>query len=126
MYFFIKKGSTLPTLSLNLITDGRSTYHRYSEAIQSADIKFTMVNVDTRLTKVSNAACYIKQYNAEGCSEQYSICYDFKKHDTNEAGTYTGTFEITFPKTLKADDYSYPSGTLIMPIREPLYIIVEE
>ena len=126
MYFFIKQGSTLPTLVLNLITDGRSTYRKYSEAIQGANIKFTMTNVDTRLAKVSNADCYIKRLGGDGCAENYAICYDWKKHDTNEAGTYNGEFEIEFPKTMKSDDGGFPKGILKMPIREPLYIVVED
>lgn len=126
MYFFIKKGSTLPTLVLNLITDGRSTYRKYSEAIQGATIRFTMTNAGTRLVKVSNAECYIKLLDSGTCVENYAICYDWKKHDTNEPGTYLGKFEIDFPSTMKSDDGGFPKGKLIMPIREELYIIVEE
>lgn len=125
MYFFIKKGATLPTLALNLITDGRSTYRKYSEAIQGATIKFTMTNDDTRMAKVSNAECYIKRLGGETCAENYVICYDWKKHDTSEAGTYVGEFDITFPEKMKSDDGGFPKGNLKMPIREPLYIIVE-
>jgi len=84
-----------------------------------------MVNVDTNVTKVARAKAYITLREGDDCSENYLICYDWKKHDTKECGTYKGTFEITFDDSIKNDSYSYPSGILNMPIREDLYIVVK-
>lgn len=119
------QNSTLPTLRLELIEDGRHDFHKFHECIQSASITFTMINVDTNVTKVAKAKAYIKLKENGTCSEEYVICYDWKKHDTKECGTYKGMFEITFDDSIKNDDYTYPSGVLNMPIREDLYIIIK-
>lgn len=124
MYFYLKQNSTLPTLMMELIEDGRHTYDKFHEAIQGATITFSMVNIDTNITKVANAKAYIKLREGDDCTENYLICYDWKKHDTKECGTFKGTFEITFDSSLKNDDYEYPNGVLNMPIREDLYIVI--
>lgn len=123
-YFYIKKGSVLPTLKLEIIEDGRHTYNKFHEAVQNSSITFTMVNIDTKVTKVAKAKAYIKLRENDDCTEQYVICYDWKAHDTKEAGTYEGTFDIDFSGNLKNDEYTYPSGLLKMPIREPLLITI--
>ena len=123
-FFFIKQGSTLPSLRMELIEDGRHDYNKLWECIQNADITFTMVNADTNVTKVAKAKAYIKLRENDDCTEQYVICYDWKARDTKEAGTYIGTFEITFNGDIKNDEYTYPSGILNMPIREQLMITI--
>ena len=126
MYFFLKQNSTLPRLQMELIEDGKHNFSKFHEVIQSATITFTMVNVDTNITKIANGKAYIKLRENDSCTEQYIICYDWKAHDTKEAGTYEGTFEIEFDGNLKNDLYTYPNGILRMPIREKLYIIIEK
>lgn len=123
-FFYIKQGSTLPTLRMELIEDGRHDFHKFHECIQSADITFTMVNIDTNVTKVAKGKAYIKLRENDDCTEQYVICYDWKAHDTKEAGSYEGTFEINFNGNIKNDEYTYPSGLLNMPIRESLLITI--
>jgi hypothetical protein len=109
---------------MELIEDGRHDYKKLWECIQSANITFTMVNVDTNVTKVAKNKAYIQLRENDDCTEQYVICYDWKKHDTKEAGTFKGTFEITFDPSVKNDEYTYPNGVLNMPIREELYIVI--
>ena len=123
-YFFIKQGSTLPRIQMELIEDGKHTYHKFHECIQGADITFTMVNIDTNVTKIAKNKAYIKLRENDDCTEQYVICYDWKAHDTKEAGSYKGTFEITFNANIKNDSYTYPSGILNMPIREELIVVI--
>lgn len=122
-YFHIKKGSTLPTLRMELIEDGRHDYRKFYDSIQNCSITFTMVNIDTNITKVAKAPCYIKLKEDGGCVEKYVICYDWKERDTKDVGTYKGTFDITF-NPIKSDETEYPTGKLIMPIREALSIII--
>ena len=124
-YFYLKQGSVLPRLVLEVIEDGRHDYNKLWECIQNANITFTMVNADTNVTKVAKAKAYIKLRENDDCTEQYVICYDWKAHDTKEAGTYEGTFDIEFNSNLKNDSYTYPSGLLKMPIREKLYIVIQ-
>lgn len=125
MYHFMTKGSTLPILRLELIEDGRHDFHKFQNAIQNADITFTMVNSDTNITKIANGKCYIKKREVEGCEDQYVICYDWKKRDTNESGLFKGFVTIEF-NAIKSDDETYPSGTLIAPIREDLLILIRD
>ena len=125
-YFYLTQNSTLPSIRMELIEDGRHDFMKFHEAIQSATITFTMVNVDTNVTKVAKNKAYIKLREGDDCGENYVICYDWKKHDTKEAGTYKGIFEITFDAKLKNDEYTYPSGVLNMPIREELIIVIRE
>ena len=125
MYFYIKQNSVLPTLRMELIEDGRHDFNKFHDAVQSADITFTMVNIDTNVTKVANAKAYIKLRENDDCTEQYVICYDWKARDTKEAGTYEGIFDINFNGNIKNDEYTYPGGLLKMPIREKLYIVIE-
>lgn len=124
-YFYIKKDSVLPTLRMDLIEDGRHDFHKFHECIQAADITFTMVNIETNVTKVAKGKCYIALKEDGGCREKYAICYDWKKRDTKEAGTYEGTFTIEFSDKITNESTEYPYGTLRMPIREPLYIVVQ-
>ena len=125
-FYYINQGAVLPTLRMELIEDGRHDYHKAHEALESANITFTMVNADTNVTKVAKGKAYIKLRENDDCTEQYVICYDWKAHDTKEAGTYEGTFEINFNGNIKNDSYTYPSGLLKMPIREKLYIVIEK
>ena len=124
MTFYIKQNSTLPTLRMELIEDGRHDYHKFHECIQSASITFTMVNADTGITKIAKNKAYIKLRETDSCEEQYVICYDWKERDTKEAGMFKGMFEISFSDNLKNDSYTYPSGVLGMPIREELNVVV--
>lgn len=123
-YFYIKQNSTLPRIQMELIEDGRHTFNKFHECIQNADITFTMVNVDTNVTKVAKNKAYIKLRENDDCTENYIICYDWKARDTKEAGAFKGTFEITFDPSIKNDEYTYPSGILNMPIREELMIVI--
>lgn len=122
-YFYIRQNSTLPTLRMELIEDGRHDYRKFYDSIQNCSITFTMVNIDTNITKVAKAPCYIKLKEDGGCVEKYVICYDWKERDTKDVGTYKGTFDITF-NPIKSDETEYPTGKLIMPIREELTIII--
>jgi hypothetical protein len=124
-YFFIKKDSTLPHLRLELIDDGRNTFHHFNEAVQNANVRFTMTNIDTNVKKVSNAPCVVRLMEKDTCDEEYVICYEWNKRDTNEAGSFEGVFEIDFNDGVKVGDSMLPSGKLNMPIRERLLITIE-
>ena len=94
--WYMNKDSILPTLRMELIEDGRHSYNKFFELIQSADITFTMINRETGVTKIAKAPAYIKEREDGGCVEQYVICYDWRKRDVNETGTFLGKFNIEF------------------------------
>ena len=124
--FYIKKNSVLPQLRMELIEDGRHDFWKFHDCVQNADITCTMTNMNTGLVKILNAPCYVKLKENNGCTEQYVICYDWKKRDTLEAGLYEGVFNIEFGDDIKSDVTTYPSGLQIMPIREKLMINIDE
>lgn len=123
--FIINQHSTLPTLRMELIYDGRSDFNKFWDSIQDSTITFTMTNVDTNVIKIANAPCYIKKKENDGCVTQYVICYDWKKRDTKECGTYEGIFTINFHGNLVGETITYPQGDLIVPIREKLLITIQ-
>ena len=122
--WYQNKNSLLPTLRIELIDDGRHTYNKFFELIQNSTITFTMVNRETGVTKIAKAPAYIKARENGGCVEQYVICYDWKKRDVNEEGSYIGKFDIEFGE-VKNDEYTYPKGNLIVPIREDLVVTIK-
>ena len=116
MDFFINKDATLPMVILEVIQDGRNDYKQFHEKIQNATITFSMSDIENGVKKVGkrSATCLLKV--TDDCpDEQYYVAYQFRAKDTNKAGTYVGTFTITFLDG---------SGTLIVPIREELFIHV--
>lgn len=123
--WYMNQGSILPTLRVELIEDGRHDYNKFFELIQNSNIVFTMINRETGVTKIAKAPAYIKMREDGGCVEQYVICYDWRKRDVNEAGNYIGYFDIEFGE-VKNDEYTYPKGNLIMPIREHLMITIRD
>ena len=122
--FYIKKDAVLPRLVMEVIEDGRHSFNKVHEMLQNSSITFTMVNRETGVTKIAKAPAYIKLREDGGCVDQYVICYDWRKRDTKEEGNYIGTFDIEFGE-VKNDDYTYPKGNLVMPIREDLLIVIK-
>ncbi len=119
MEFFINKSSTLPVLKLELIQDGRNDFERFFELIQNANIYFTMTNVITGVKKIAKRTAGTQLVLPEStCTgEEYYITYQFSARETSEAGRYVGQFQIEFLDG---------TGTLIVPIRESLYVNVLE
>lgn len=126
MTFYITRGSTLPTLQMELIDDGRNDFAKFNECIQAADITFTMVDAETKVPRISNAKAKIKLREGDSCSNGYLICYEWKERDTKAPGVFLGHFSISFNGMIKNDEYTYPIGVLNMPIREDLYIVVKD
>lgn len=124
-HFYINKDSELPILRMELIYDGRHDFNKFYDAIQDSTITFSMTNIDTNVIKVANEKAYIKRREIDGCVEQYVICYDWRKRDTKERGTFEGVFTIHFNGNLKGESVTYPKGDMILPIREKLLITVQ-
>jgi len=117
MDFHINKGATLPILKMELIRDGRYNYKEFHDKLQNSLIYFTMADIVTGVKKFGKktATCILKT-EYDGCEdEEYYLAYQFSAKDTSKAGTYVGTFIVEFQDG---------SGTLIVPIREELYVNV--
>lgn len=136
-YFYIKKGSTNPPLRIELIKNGESDYlksYDFSNAIQNADVFFTMRDEDGHL-KISKQPCLVFLSEEESCEDKYIIEYRWNRRDVSKEGTYYGTFEIQFKtrfdengneiNDLYEKNKDYPPNNLIVPIYEELCIIIK-
>lgn len=116
MEFYIKKNATLPVLKMQVVQDGRSSYLQFMDALELSTIFFTMVDVETGIPKIVSAPCEITNLLlADGATAEYYIYYKFTSRDTDTVGRYQGQFLI-----------KNEEGNLILPIRENLYINVQE
>lgn len=124
--FRINQNSTLPTLRMELINDGRYDFlknYTFNNSIQNATITFTMKS-ENDVLKISKAPAEVYLENDCDCEERYIIEYKWKKRDTKEKGKFQGWFEIVFNDDLYEDGVTYDNGNLIMPIQEPLFIYI--
>lgn len=117
MDFFIKKNATLPVLKLQVVKDGRSDYNKFMDMIEESAIFFSMVDVETGMPKISSrpAGFVEKTFVDLNAGPEYYIYYQFTPRDTNRVGRYAGQF------MLRNSD-----GVLILPIREELFINVQD
>jgi hypothetical protein len=119
MEFSINKGATLNVLKMELIQDGRNDFQKFHDKIQNANIYFSMTDVITGVKRIAKKETGIQQVEpASDCvGDEFYLIYQFTERDTAVAGRYVGQFEIEFLDG---------SGTLIVPIREELFINILE
>ncbi len=115
MEFFINKNATLPILKMELIQDGRNDFHNFFDLIQNANIFFSLTDVVTGVKRIGHKRTGVALVTpvSDCVGEEYYITYQFTANDTAKAGTYLGQFQIEFQDG---------TGTLIVPIRESLYV----
>ena len=124
---YLNKGSELPKLRVELIQDGKTDFRKFYLALQAADsVTFTMTNLETGIKKIAKAPAEIVYDENSGCEERYLLQYTWKKRDTNESGTFVGHFHIIFNDQVVTDGLVFPKGELIVPIEEPLNIIITD
>lgn len=124
--FSISKGATLPTLRLEPINDGRYSTALLNIALQSATATFTMTDINNGKKVVVNQPVDIVEKQDVSCEEIYVLEYKWKERDTRIPGVYKGEFRITFDDNIVYEDKTFPSGTLIVPIQNELFIHVIE
>ncbi len=117
MEFYIKKNATLPLLKLQVVKNGRLDYNNFMSLIEQSALFFSMVDADTGVPKiVSRPAGFVEKTDVDPNAEpEYYLYYQFQNRDTSRVGRYEGQF------MLRSND-----GVLILPIREKLYINVQE
>lgn len=115
MDFNIKKNSTLPVLKLSVVKDGRNDYQSFMDFIETSSLFFSMVDSDTGANKIhmDPAGFVEKTFTDPNTPVEYYIYFKFQKKHLNKVGKFEGQF------TLRNE-----SGTLILPIREQLFINV--
>ena len=120
MEFFIKKNATLPVLKMQVVKDGRAGYLELMQTLEMSSIYFSMVNVETGIPKIVSAPCEIVNLILPlGASPEYYIYFKFDSSDTDTVGRYQGQFLIK-------SEHPYNEGNLILPIREELYINIQD
>jgi hypothetical protein len=117
MEFFIKKGATLPLLKMQVVKDGRVGFQQFMDMLETSSIYFTMVNTETGIAKIISKKADIveKDFIDPNTPKEYYIYYKFSKADTLKVGRYEGQFL-----------FKNHQGNLILPLREKLYINVQE
>lgn len=126
-YFYINQNSTLPSLRMELVNDGRFDFlkaGKFYNAIQNAEITFSMED-ETDILKVADAPCNIVLATEKSCEDRYIIEYKWKEKDTKKKGKYKAQIKITFSPDIYEEGVSFPEGDLIMPIYEDLYVIIK-
>ena len=117
MEFYIAQNSTLPVLKMELDYNGKSSMEEFNSIIENSSIFFSMKNVVDGNYKILNkkAGFTNKVFIEPNSKVEYYIYYKFNLRDTNKVGRYEGEFIFI------NDD-----GTLILPIKEKLYINIVE
>lgn len=109
---------------MELVCDGNYSFDRFFEALRDATVTFTMTDIATGVPRVLNAPARVLPQEDNACVERYVIQYDWKERDTRQPGSYRGQFNIKFNGNIWAEGVDYPTGNLVVPIREELRITV--
>lgn len=123
--FFINQYSVNPSLRMEMIYDGKYDYKKtniFNNSIQNADVTFSMKNIENDILKVSKSKAEIVLVNEEDCETKYVLQYSWKERDVKEKGVYKAWFEIKFKGDIFEDGVEYPTGNLIVPIKEELTV----
>jgi hypothetical protein len=117
MEFTIGQNSTLPLLKLQVVKDGIEEYNSMMEFIERSSIFFSMVNTTNGISKVyTKTAGFVEKLGMNpNASPEYYVYYRFTPEDTNRPGRYEGQFM-----------FINETGTLVLPIRENLFINITE
>jgi subtilisin-like proprotein convertase family protein len=117
MEFLIKQNATLPLLKLQVVKDGRSDYNSFMKLIEVSSIFFSMTDLDTGIPKImSRPAGFVeKTFDDPNAETEYYLYYQFTSTDTNLIGRFEGQFMLRNSE-----------GVLILPIREKLFINIQE
>jgi hypothetical protein len=97
--------------------NGKSSVEDFNSILENSTIFFSMKNVENGNLKVINkrAGFTNKIFSESNTKIEYYLYYKFSLADTNKVGRYEGEFSFM------SDD-----GTLILPIKEKLYINIIE
>lgn len=125
--FIINKGSTNPSLEMELINDGRYDFQKslFNLLIQDSVVTFNMEDETTGIRKISKAKANVVLSNDYGCEEKYILQYKWSTKDVSKTGIYKGWFEIKFNGNIISENIDFPQGNLIVPIEENLRIIIK-
>ena len=117
MEFFITQNSTLPVIKMEFDFNGKSSIEDFNSILENSTIFFSMKNVENGNPKIINkkGGFTNKTFVEPNAKTEYYLYYKFSLFDTNKIGRYVGEFSLI------SDE-----GTLLLPIKEKLYINIVE
>ena len=117
MEFTIGQNASLPVLKMQVVNDGTQSFGDMMEFIERSSIFFSMVGSDNGIPKVyTKSAGFVEKLDMDpNAAPEYYVYYRFTQQDTSRIGRYEGQFM-----------FINEDGTLVLPIREPLFINVVE
>jgi len=116
MEWIIKKNATLPIFQIEIAKDGRSDFGRNQDLLNSS-FYISLYDEITKKFKVSSKPCYITYSSSTVNSEEtfYYLNYNLTNRETNSIGRYL--VQISIQNT---------TGTIVLPLKEKIYISVLE
>jgi hypothetical protein len=113
MNFYIKKNSTLPKLSVEIIIDSEVSFRNTYDSFSASTITFNMKEKETGFYKIIGKSVTVKEKETTNNSPLKSFYLEtqFTKKETSKLGTFLGEFKI-----------SNDSGTTILPISNEFVI----
>jgi len=116
MDWIIKKNATLPIFQIEIAKDGRSDFGRNQDLLNSS-FYISLYDEITKKFKVSSKPCYITYSSSTVNSEEtfYYLNYNLTNRETNSIGRYLVQISIQ-------DN----TGTIVLPLKEKIYISVLE
>lgn len=125
MDFLIKQNSTLPILTMKVIENNDFNGEDFKNMFNNATVTFSMIDADSGKYIIANkAGGIIKVPNKTvGCGDNDDIIifYEWLEKNTKNAGVFIGEFTINF-----FDNEGNDNGILKVPIKERLYIHIQE
>ena len=117
MEFTIGQNASLPVLKMQVVKDGTQNFDSMMEFIERSSIFFTMVNTENGIPKVyTKSAGFVEKLEMDpNSTPEYYVYYRFTTQDTSRIGRYEGQFM-----------FINNTGTLVLPIRESLFINIVE
>jgi hypothetical protein len=117
MEFYIGQNTTLHILKMQVVKDGKHDIDTMLQIIEESVLYFSMKDINNGSYKILNSSAgFVEKIFLEPNSDvEYYIYYKFSKNDTSKSGRFEGEF------LLKSEN-----GTLLLPIRDKLFINVTE
>lgn len=117
MEFYIGQNSNLPILKMQVIKDGKHDIDSMLQLLEESVLYFSMKDTKNGNYKILNSSAgFVEKVFLEPNSDvEYYLYYKFSKNDTSKSGSFEGEF------LLKSEN-----GTLLLPIRDRLFINVTE
>lgn len=117
MEFTIGQNSSLPLLKLQVVNDGIQNFDSMMKFIETSSVFFSMIKTENGIPKIlTKSAGFVEKLEMDpNASPEYYVYYRFTTQDTSKVGRFEGQFL-----------FINEDGTLVLPIRESLYINVIE